>query len=193
MAGGGQRISGTTGQGVRHVFALLVLAAVVACTDDRGDEWQLARGAQVLAPFKQEMKQALVAGLKQGPVAAISVCSEQAPAIAATLSVDGVRLGRSSHRLRNPDNDGPAWVEPLLAHYLDGGERVPRIVRLDGDRIGYVEAIETQPMCLVCHGNALAPELAAALKETYPDDRATGFSEGDLRGVFWAEFPRQTD
>lgn len=179
--------------GFRLAAVLVVLASVAACGDDADDESQLARGAELLAPFKQEMKQALVAGLQQGPVAAISVCSEQAPAIAASLSVDGVRVGRSSHRLRNPDNEGPAWVEPLIEHYLDSDERAPQVVRLDGERIGYVEAIETQSMCLACHGSVLAPELAATLQKTYPEDRATGFSEGDLRGVFWAEFPRGDD
>jgi hypothetical protein len=44
-------------------------------------------------------------------------------------------------------------------------------------------------MCLQCHGEALAPEVTQALAARYPDDRATGFREGQLRGALsirWA-------
>jgi hypothetical protein len=44
-------------------------------------------------------------------------------------------------------------------------------------------------LCLVCHGETLAPEIAAQIAAQYPEDQATGFADGDLRGVFWVEFP----
>ena len=55
--------------------------------------------------------------------------------------------------------------------------------------MGYAEPIIVQPMCLACHGESLAPEIAAKISEAYPDDQATGFKVGDFRGVFWVEFP----
>ncbi len=169
------------------VFPLLI--AIMGC--ERFDEVEArAHGAALLAPFKQDMKTALVAGLERGPVDAISVCSEQAPAIARSLSVDGVAMGRSSHRLRNPDNAAPDWVAKLIDAYLAADEeRAPRAVMLADGRVGYVEAIEVAPPCVVCHGEALAPDIAAEIKEHYPQDRATGFTVGDFRGVFWVEFP----
>ena len=57
--------------------------------------------------------------------------------------------------------------------------------------MGYVEPIMVQPMCLVCHGEALQPGVAAQIDERYPEDRATGFKAGDFRGVFWVEFPER--
>jgi hypothetical protein len=36
---------------------------------------------------------------------------------------------------------------------------------------------------------SVALDLAVLIKEEYPEDEATGFSEGDLRGVFWVEYP----
>ena len=68
------------------------------------EEGQLSRGAQLLAPLKGDLKQALMAGMQGGPLNAISVCKDQAPAIAASHSVEGVKIGRTSHRLRNPAN-----------------------------------------------------------------------------------------
>jgi mono/diheme cytochrome c family protein len=37
----------------------------------------------------------------------------------------------------------------------------------------------------------LSPEVEAFLRTAYPDDRAVGFDEGDVRGFIWAEAPRQ--
>jgi hypothetical protein len=43
-------------------------------------------------------------------------------------------------------------------------------------------------LCLTCHGSNLDADIAASIAERYPEDRATGFEAGDLRGVFWVEF-----
>ena len=36
---------------------------------------------------------------------------------------------------------------------------------------------------------ACQPDVASRISELYPEDRATGFEAGDLRGIFWVEFP----
>lgn len=147
------------------------------------------RGAELLAPFKADLKDALMAGMKEGPAAAIRVCSEQAPEIAASLSADGVEMGRSSHKLRNPDNAPPAWVAPVIDAYVAAsGELEPRTVALADGRTGYAEPILTQPLCLTCHGTEIDPAIAEQIAASYPVDAATGFSAGEFRGVFWVEF-----
>ena len=153
-----------------------------------------SRGAELLAPFKRELKEALQQGLAEGPVAAVDVCQLRAPEIAASYSTQGVEIGRSSHRLRNPANAARDWMQPVIAAYLaqTGGSAAPQVVKLGDDRIGYAEPIRTQGLCLACHGSNLAPQLAAAIDARYPDDQATGFAEGELRGIFWAEFPAAT-
>ena len=150
---------------------------LVACSEPPVDP--MVRGAELLAPFKLELKNALVGGMQNGPATAIEVCSDKAPEIAASLSVDGVAMGRSSHKLRNPDNAPPAWLEL---------SDKPVVVDLGNGRHGYAEPIFAQPLCLTCHGEELAPDIAVQIEALYPDDQATGFSEGDLRGVFWVEF-----
>ena len=49
--------------------------------------------------------------------------------------------------------------------------------------------IRLQPQCTMCHGPAaaIADEVRAEIAASYPDDRATGFATGDLRGWFWVE------
>ncbi len=154
------------------------------------DESELTRGAELLTPFKQDLQQALKSGLAEGPAAAIQVCRVKAPGIAYALSTDGVRMGRSSHKLRNPDNTAPDWIGPIMQAYLDDpSSRTPQAVELPDNRWGYVEPIIVQPLCLACHGSELAPAVSEQIAELYPDDQATGFEAGDLRGVFWLEFP----
>lgn len=147
-----------------------------------------AEGAALLAPFKQGLKSELMKGMESGPVAAISACSIEAPRISGELSVDGVVMGRSSHKLRNARNVAPEWVAPYQDAYAAGKRSGPVAIEYAEGRFGYIEPIMIQPMCLNCHGAELHPDVAATINELYPDDEATGFSEGDFRGVFWVEF-----
>jgi hypothetical protein len=83
-------------------------------------------------------------------------------------------------------------VVPLLAAYAEGREEKPwRAVRLDDGDFGYVEPIRVGPICLRCHGGEVAPEIRERLAALYPDDQATGFEQGDFRGLFWVRMPEQ--
>ena len=168
------------------LFAASLLLLTAASADPASD------GAGLLAPFKADLKAALMAGLEKGPAGAIEVCRTEAPGIAAALSSDEVSMGRTSHRLRNSANEAPQWVAPIVATWTAAdAERTPVVVELADDRAGYVEPIMVQPMCLACHGETLAEDVAARIATLYPADQATGFSVGDFRGVFWVEFPKR--
>jgi hypothetical protein len=177
----------------QSIIACLLVAAFLwpfhAVVAEQGVAASQARGAQLLAPFKRQLQGALKAGLQQGMVEAIAACQLQAPAIAASLSVDGVRVGRSSHRLRNPNNVAPDWVAPILDTYVaSAAGRTPRSVALSDNRTGYIEPILLQPLCTTCHGTEIATPVAAEIRARYPDDEAVGFEVGYLRGVFWVEY-----
>jgi hypothetical protein len=172
----------------RLLLSLIALGSLIGTSI--AENTSQPRGAELLAPFKMELKSALTAGMAKGPVSAISVCRDQAPRIATALSTDQVRMGRSSHRLRNPENTAPEWVAPILDGYLaEPDSRKPATVAIAEGREGYVEPILVQPVCLTCHGPALADDVGARIAELYPDDRAVDFQEGDFRGVFWVEYP----
>ena len=172
--------------GTGLALLVLVFASGMALTE----ETEPARGADLLAPLKKDLKQALMAGMQKGPVHAISACKDQAPAITNALAVEGIRIGRTSHRLRNPGNTAPEWADIALKTYLsDDTDRAPRVVSLADNREGYVEPIMIKPLCLACHGDNLAPDVAAQIQVMYPEDEATGFELDDLRGVYWVEYP----
>lgn len=174
----------------RQLIIGATLALVTAaCTETPAPVDKAARGAELLAPFKADLKAALMQGMESGPAEAVAVCRDQAPQIAAALSVDGVRMGRSSHRLRNPANAPQGWLAPIVVGFANGTIGLePQVVDLGGGRAGYVEPIAAQPLCLTCHGTNVQPDLAARIAELYPDDAATGFAAGDFRGVFWVEY-----
>ena len=123
-----------------------------------------------------------------GPAAGITVCREKAPMVASHVSeLYGVEIGRTSHKLRNPANVAPDWAEPYVAELEDD----PTYVAGPGGELGALLPIRLKAECEMCHGpqEAIDDEIMAAINESYPDDRAVGFTEGELRGWFWVEVP----
>lgn len=143
-----------------------------------------ARSA-LLSSLMTELTKALQ---EDGPKAGIEVCAERAPVIAAEISAShGVNIGRTSFRLRNPENRPPEWATDVVTQRAES----PVSFQHDDGRFATLRLIHVAPNCLMCHGTPeqLAPGVPAALAANYPSDRATGFAEGDLRGWFWVEVP----
>lgn len=173
---------------------LIILAALAAgCEQSETDTeaWK-ERGAEALRPLKSNLQAALLDGLAEGPENAITVCRELAPQLAEEASSDGIHMGRTSHRLRNPANAPKPWMLPLLNAYVaDPGDTASKVVELADGGIGYVEPIHVRALCLGCHGEPLAASVEETIAELYPEDRATGFRNGDFRGMYWVEFDRE--
>ena len=178
---------------VRGVSVICLLAVgllpLAACRQEPAGvpEQDLERAQAALQPFKAQLVDALMGAINEGGAEnAIAVCRERAPEIAAELSVGGVQMGRTSHRVRNPDNAPRPWVQPLLTAYLEEPtDTEPRAVRLDDETFGYVEPIYVMSFCLSCHGPSIEPGLLQTIRSLYPQDQATGFHMSDLRGLFW--------
>jgi hypothetical protein len=173
-----------------RIALLAALICIVGCKKFDEGKYKEAGAAAVL-PFKRGMKAALTAGLREGPSSAVAACRVEAPKLAEAASTGGVRVGRTSTKLRNPSNAPKPWMVPILERYESAPEeREPTAVPIDAKTVGYVEPIYVQPLCVTCHGQAIDPQLQKTLDDLYPDDQAKGYAPGDLRGVFWAELPR---
>ena len=190
----------------RSIFLLSLLTAIglAGCGDDPGSPgWtevatgtltasqsaQATRAAAARDVLVKRLMSKLAAALEAGgPPAAVEVCQSIAPAEAAAASKEtGVRVGRTSHKLRNPANAPPAWTKPFVA--ARAAEQ--RFAAHEDGRLGVLFPIRLQKRCLACHGpaDALAEGVGEAIAKHYPDDAATGFKQGDLRGWFWVEVP----
>ncbi len=154
----------------------------------------LWRAEAATKALQQRLSRRLMEEMADGPNA-VKVCREEAPAIAADVStMQGLAVGRTSHRLRNLANAPRPWATPYVAAAAGKPSADVKAVVVDlGDRLGYLRPIGLAGGCLKCHGTAegLSPGVRAALAGAYPGDRATGFAEGDLRGWFWAEVSKQ--
>jgi hypothetical protein len=170
---------------------LLALAgAAPAPTDDRAAALSRALALQ----FQQELGSALQAAIKeQGAAGAVTACTSIAPAVATRISAtSGASVRRTALRVRNPaaapdDHERAAMAELAVAPVGEGGQFAERSGWTGSGadrRYRYVRAIPTAPMCLSCHGSAIAPDVAAAIAAAYPGDTATGFAPGQMRGAF---------
>ena len=144
------------------------------------------------ATLKEALQQALQSG---GPVNGIAVCHEKAGQIAADLGQkQGMLIGRTSLKIRNPANAPDNWELAVLKQFEarkaqgEPADKLEFFAVIDDDQgqktFRYMKAIPTAALCLNCHGEHLSPEVDAKLKELYPADQARGFKEGDLRGAF---------
>jgi hypothetical protein len=174
----------------------LVLPVVAA------DPPEVEQARTVAAKVLEETKSVLEGALKGGqPAAALGVCAAVAQNIARRHEQQGWRVRRVSEKVRNPA-DVPdaeelavlrAWQDAHTAGRLTPITERQEIVTAGGRRyVHYMKPIFiAAPVCLQCHGarDKLAPGVADALKELYPQDQATGYAVGDLRGAVSVKIP----
>jgi hypothetical protein len=147
---------------------------------------------RLIGDFSRNLKGALRSAMAKGGAAnAISVCSSEAPEIAKAASGEYWSIKRVSDRYRNPDNEADShqlaimdkFRDTIPAHLSDYSEWSGT----DSTKIfSYYKPIYVAPLCLNCHGarDKIAPEAMAAIDAKYPEDHATGYKVGDLRGLF---------
>ena len=172
-------------------------ASVVTGTtlDDR-----VAASRDLAKKFMQSLKSELVGAMKQGgPVNALDVCYVKAPEVTHRMGAgSGWKVGRTSLKLRNQNNAPDAWELEVLEAFEErkaAGENPAQMEHFSVVDEGgvqlfrYMKAIPTAAVCLNCHGEAIAPAVENKLKELYPQDKARGFREGDIRGAFTFSHP----
>lgn len=138
---------------------------------------------------KTLLKELTTTSANEGFPAAVEVCNVRAPEIAEKVEREtDVAIGRTSFKLRNPDNKPPEWAEP----FVEARVAEPTLLESEsGDMLAYLAPIKLAGMCTNCHGpeDKIDPGVKEKLAELYPQDQATGFEPGDLRGWFWVEVP----
>lgn len=164
------------------------------------DNARAAQARALVKTFAMRLKSELVSALKAGgPEAAIDVCNTEAPAIADELASEkGWMVGRTAIRLRNQANTPDAWERGVLDRFQAAAATGADLAKLehfemtnqDGETIfRYMKAIPVQEPCLTCHGKDVSASLRAKIRAVYPEDAATGFSIGELRGAFTISQP----
>lgn len=128
---------------------------------------------------------------KQGTEKAIEFCSTKAIVITDSMGTAlNATLKRVSDKPRNPINmaneDETAFIKELKQKISKGEKMTPKFTESDGEITGYFP-IETNAMCLQCHGSKdsdIKPNVLKKIVQLYPNDQATGYKENEIRGIF---------
>jgi hypothetical protein len=168
--------------------AVLVTTAAMAGLESeeelRAIEKAHSAVTQIVADFRRSLSEATKGGLKK----ALPGCRVK------NLNFDEMKVGRTSHRLRNPDNAPPEWTKPYLDKFSKAKpSEIPKrvLTKISPHRYGYIQPIFVEPICLNCHGRGVEKDVQEAIRETYPKDQALNFDVGDFRGILWLEIKDQ--
>lgn len=155
------------------------------------DDPLFSKSRGITATFAENLQAALKEAMASGgPVAAIDVCKDLAPAIASELSREsGAKVSRTSLKFRNPGNAPEPWQTEVLRMFNDSDTTKEFFERTENNETRYMKAIPTGSLCLTCHGSELPKAIQDRLAQDYPHDRAIGYQLGDIRGAFSITWP----
>lgn len=184
-------------------FTLALCLSTIAVPAFAVEEAKLLEEARLVAQsVPPKLLNVVQSEIKKGGVEqAIGACRDLAPKIAAEASEEtGWAIRRVSMKNRNPKAVPDAWEKVVLAEFeqrLAAGEppialEKGMIVAEEGKQFyRYMKPLMTQKACTQCHGSEadIAPNAKARLQELYPQDAATGFKEGMMRGALTIKKP----
>lgn len=182
----------------------VMLIIIIACNNNKNNQAEIV-GEEQLAFYvkadsisilaQQELLKKVSAAIQQsGPAFAVDFCSTHALPITDSIArANGIQLQRLSDRNRNPQNkleellDKQAWDS--MKTMLATGNKQASLQWKDAAQhpVFYKPIVLDMPTCLKCHGNPLedidAPTMDI-IRTRYPDDLATGYRLGMLRGIW---------
>jgi hypothetical protein len=154
----------------------------------------LADARRMSAELADTLRRQLAAELGQGGFqGAVEVCSKIGQDIPRQYSEQpGVSIRRVSLRYRNPQNRPDEYEQQQLEKF----DQLKQTGRLQNDyhevvptpagrELRYMKPLLAADMCLNCHGPSekIPDGVNAILARLYPEDRATGYRSGDVRGA----------
>jgi hypothetical protein len=181
-------------------LALCITALASGTCAGFDETTEIDQAKKATAAFAGALKSELVSAMQSGgTIEAIAVCNTRAVVISEQASQDnGMTLFRVSLKNRNPGNAPNDWQSEVL-HSFDSRKKAGespgsltwhQVADTDnGKEFRFMKAIPTGALCLQCHGDNISPPVAEKLAKLYPEDKATGFKEGDIRGAFVVTHP----
>ena len=106
------------------------------------------------------------------------------------------KIKRVSDKNRNPNNKANAeeleYIEQFKKDLMVQKEIQPIVVE-ETEKVHFYYPIETNTMCLQCHGKPenIKPEVLKKIKILYPNDLATGYTENEVRGIWSITFDKK--
>jgi len=177
--------------GLLGFAAILFLSCQKDLTDKQKEEYAI-KGKEIAQSTVKKLGSNLMKHMKEGgPQQAIPFCNTAAnPLTKEVAEKYNVSIKRTSHKIRNENNKPNEKEDEILNQYLASllkGEKLKPIVSKDqGGKVHFYAPMKLEAKCMACHGTVgkeVTIKTDSILKSLYPNDKATGFKVGDLRGI----------
>lgn len=159
----------------------------------------LKEGMNLALATKAVLGKNLLTAIKEkGTEEALAFCNTKAIDLTDSMAtVLNASIKRVSDKNRNPDNlaneNELVYIQEVKQTLVNGGEVKPQLTELEDQVIGYYPIL-TNTMCLQCHGEPnedIKEGTLEKLAELYPEDKATGYTENQLRGIWVIKMERK--
>lgn len=151
--------------------------------------------------LQKELGTALKSAMSEkGPVGAVDFCHVEAQQITNEVNIplnENITVRRYSDRPRNVKNTAGDYEMAAINYFKEHPDQKSYLQKVESNNetriFNYYKPIYIQTVCLNCHGaeNQINEDVLAIINDRYPYDRATGYEEGDFRGVFKVQIPAQ--
>jgi len=181
------------------IALLMTLGLIVISCNTKQKEEKIAtkiNKEDTLRKYALQTKEVLGKNLmnainKQGTEKAIEFCSTRAIVLTDSMGTAlNATIKRVSDQPRNPLNlaneDETAFINELKEKISNSEKLTSKISEFSVKTVGYFP-IETNAMCLQCHGSTdldIKPNVLKKIAQLYPKDQATGYKENQIRGIF---------
>ncbi len=193
-------------------FYLLIVSSIIWSCNQEADVPVVEQNEESLAMDYQqqgtiivaESKKALGANLKAamgrgGVEEAVGFCNLKALDLTDSLAnLYAVEIKRATLKPRNSLNAANVSEAQILSVWQDKLDESQEILPTqfeEEDKVNFYSPIVMESLCVTCHGvkgESLTPEVEKIISSKYPNDAATGYKVGDLRGLWHISFTKPT-
>jgi len=178
------------------VICLVMLIDIINCAKkeiETDQEFCIRAAEKIIFNFEQELDSTLLKIMKSMEIAdAVENFSFDAQMVSANYeNNEYYLLKRVTDKNRNEFNLAQSYEQDVLSEfeYSSGNSsNTSSLWSSWGSKFDfyYFKAINIDSSCLVCHGSKEEIPLGALkkIREIYSNDKAVGYSDGDLRGIY---------
>jgi len=176
------------------IYSLPLVVSLGLQAEDFDKDKAVSEAKNITQTFAGKLRSELMGAMQTGgPMNALAVCNIEAMPITSEIATDkNAQVSRVSLKNRNPGNIPNEWQRAVLMDFdsrAANGEDVVKMASVEvidhmgKQRLRFMKALPVGGECLACHGEQLSDDVQAKINELYPDDKATGYSVGQVRGA----------
>jgi len=188
---------------MKNLLLLALVVIFISCNSKKTlqsysqlDTTYISRGNVIAKLSFETLSGELQKALQNGGIdSALRYCNLRAYPITDSLSIaHQASIKRVSTKVRNPRNKADELATFMVKGFgIDVSEdkAITSKLVLKDDSVLFFKPIITQPLCLTCHGTPgkeVAFSTDSTIQKLYPRDKAVGYKNNEVRGVWRIAF-----